>query len=55
MAARFCDEIIALKQGHLVARGDPAQIMTPACLEAVYGIPMDVQFTWYATQNRSKS
>ena len=42
MAARFCDEIIALKQGHLVARGAPAQIMTPACLEAIYGIPMDV-------------
>ncbi|MEF2551632.1 ATP-binding cassette domain-containing protein [Aurantimonas sp. A2-1-M11] len=42
MAARFCDEIIALKDGRLVARGAPAGIITPERLEAIYGIPMDV-------------
>lgn len=42
MAARFCDEIIALHSGRLIARGTPAEIMTPPVLEAVYGVPMAV-------------
>ncbi|MCA1453642.1 ATP-binding cassette domain-containing protein [Bradyrhizobium sp. BRP22] len=42
MAARFCDEIIALHSGKLIARGSPDQIMTPTQLEAIYGIPMGV-------------
>jgi iron complex transport system ATP-binding protein len=42
MAARFCDEIMALHSGRLIARGAPAEIMTPTKLEAVYGIPMGV-------------
>jgi iron complex transport system ATP-binding protein len=42
MAARFCDEIIALHSGKLIARGKPEKIMTPAELETIYGIPMGV-------------
>ena len=42
MAARFCDEIIALHSGKLIARGAPGEIMTPAELETIYGIPMVV-------------
>lgn len=42
MAARFCDEIIALHSGKLIARGEPDMIMTPAELENIYGIPMGV-------------
>ncbi|SDV46044.1 iron complex transport system ATP-binding protein [Chitinasiproducens palmae] len=42
MAARFCDEIIALRGGRLCARGTPAEIMTADCLEDIYGIPMVV-------------
>ncbi len=42
MAARFCDEIIALHGGKLIARGAPEAIMTEAELEAIYGIPMGV-------------
>ena len=42
MAARFCDEIIALHSGKLIARGTPDKIMTPAELETIYGIPMGV-------------
>jgi iron complex transport system ATP-binding protein len=42
MAARFCDEIIALHSGKLIARGAPGAIMTSAQLEAIYGIPMGV-------------
>ncbi|OYX15360.1 MAG: iron-hydroxamate transporter ATP-binding subunit, partial [Rhizobiales bacterium 32-66-8] len=42
MAARFCDDILALQGGHLIARGTPAEIVTPETLERIYGIPMDV-------------
>ncbi|WP_158817335.1 ATP-binding cassette domain-containing protein [Methylocapsa sp. S129] len=42
MAARFCDEILALHTGKLIARGAPNTIMTPVELEAIYGIPMGV-------------
>ena len=42
MAARFCDEIIALHSGRLIARGTPDEIMTPAQLRRIYGIAMDV-------------
>ncbi len=42
LAARSCDEIIALKNGALVARGAPDDFMTPARLEAIYDVTMDV-------------
>ncbi|MPT22753.1 MAG: ATP-binding cassette domain-containing protein [Starkeya sp.] len=42
MAARFCDEILALSGGHLVARGAPGDIVTPPQLEAIYGLRMEV-------------
>ncbi|MDQ0509132.1 ATP-binding cassette domain-containing protein [Ancylobacter amanitiformis] len=42
MAARFCDDIIALHGGRLIARGAPQEIVTPDTLARIYGIPMDV-------------
>jgi iron-chelate-transporting ATPase len=42
MAARFCDDIIALHSGRLIARGAPAAILRPDRLQAIYGIPMGV-------------
>ncbi|WNJ93145.1 ATP-binding cassette domain-containing protein [Bosea sp. 685] len=42
MAARFCDEIIALHSGRLIARGAPDDILTPGQLEAIYGVRMGV-------------
>lgn len=42
MAARFCDEILALRAGQLIARGTPRHIMTADTLEMIYGIAMDV-------------
>ncbi|WP_018388420.1 ATP-binding cassette domain-containing protein [Ancylobacter sp. FA202] len=42
MAARFCDHIIALQGGKLIAQGPPAEIMQPGPLEAIYGIAMGV-------------
>lgn len=42
MAARFCDEIIALHSGRLVARGTPDQVVRPDVLRAIYGIDVGV-------------
>ncbi|GBD50566.1 ATP-binding cassette domain-containing protein [Methylopila sp. Yamaguchi] len=42
MAARFCDEIVALHSGRLIARGAPGEIVDPATLERIYGVPMEV-------------
>ncbi|MGY0777664.1 ATP-binding cassette domain-containing protein [Azospirillum argentinense] len=42
MAARFCDDIVALQGGRLIDRGPPAEIMTPTRLDAIYGVPMAV-------------
>ncbi|MFK0383828.1 ATP-binding cassette domain-containing protein [Agrobacterium sp. NPDC090273] len=42
MAARFCDEIVALHSGRLIARGTPQEIMNPETLEKIYGVKMDV-------------
>jgi iron complex transport system ATP-binding protein len=42
MAARFCNDIIALHSGKLVARGEPEKIITPQTLQRIYGISMEV-------------
>jgi ferric hydroxamate transport system ATP-binding protein len=42
MAARFCDRIVAIRQGRILMQGAPADIMTGANLEAIYGMPMNV-------------
>jgi iron-chelate-transporting ATPase len=42
LAARFCDELIALHTGRLLTRGTPADVMQCDVLESIYGIPMDI-------------
>lgn len=42
LAARFCDRLVALKTGELVADGSPREIMDAAMLESIYGVPMGV-------------
>ncbi|GJE19310.1 ATP-binding cassette domain-containing protein [Methylobacterium marchantiae] len=42
MAATTCDDLIALHGGRLIARGTPAEIVTPERLEAIYGVRMGV-------------
>jgi iron complex transport system ATP-binding protein len=42
MAARFCDEIVALKGGQLVAHGPADEFMTASRLEEIYDVAMGV-------------
>jgi ferric hydroxamate transport system ATP-binding protein len=41
MAARFCDELVALHGGRLLIRGAPEAICRPDVLESIYGVPME--------------
>ncbi|GLK82357.1 ABC transporter ATP-binding protein [Ancylobacter defluvii] len=43
LAARWCDRIVVLSQGHIVSDGTPAQAITPAMLAGVYGVEARVE------------
>lgn len=45
MASRYCDEIIALRDGSLIARGSPREIMTPDHLKSIYGVDFTIHQT----------
>lgn len=40
IAASFCDEVLAMRDGVLMAVGAPADIVTDDVLSALYGVPM---------------
>lgn len=42
MASRYCDEIVALRDGSLIARGSPSDIMTPEHLKRIYGVDFTI-------------
>ncbi|PLP60973.1 iron ABC transporter substrate-binding protein [Mesorhizobium loti] len=42
MAASFCNELIALREGQIVARGSPDLILDPAVLDSIYGLAMGI-------------
>lgn len=42
MAARYCDHVVALGGGRLLLDGPIAELMTPAALLGIYGLPMHV-------------
>jgi iron complex transport system ATP-binding protein len=42
LAARFCDRLVAIKAGQLIADGSPRDVMDARILETIYGVPMGV-------------
>lgn len=42
LAARVCDDIVALREGRLIAQGRASDVMTPDVLGRIYGVPMGV-------------
>lgn len=42
LAARYCDDILALKDGRFVAHGKAVDVVTGAVLEEIYGVAMGV-------------
>jgi iron complex transport system ATP-binding protein len=43
LAAIYCDRIAALSGGRLVAVGTPAEVLTEATLQEVFGVALDVE------------
>jgi len=42
MAARYCDNLVALRGGEMIAQGSPTDLMQSETLEKIYGIPMGI-------------
>lgn len=40
MAARYCDHLVALRDGEMIAQGAPLELMHGPVLAQIYGIPM---------------
>lgn len=38
LAARFCDHLVVLAAGRIVAEGAPSAVLTPALIQTVYGV-----------------
>lgn len=45
MAARYCDRLVLIDSGTVVADGTPAEVLTSANLKSVYGIDARVELT----------
>ncbi|QOR69742.1 ATP-binding cassette domain-containing protein [Ruania alkalisoli] len=43
VAARYCDRIVAMRDGRVVCDGPAVEVMDPAVLESVYDLPVDVR------------
>ncbi|SKB04599.1 ABC transporter ATP-binding protein [Aeromicrobium choanae] len=59
LAAAFCDQVVVMERGRVVAGGDPHTVLTPALLASVYGVRAAVdrhavadrlRVTWIGTQ-----
>ncbi|MFE5615876.1 ABC transporter ATP-binding protein [Streptomyces sp. NPDC056470] len=42
LAAAYCDRLVVLERGRVVAEGTPADVLTSALLRAVYGVEAEV-------------
>ncbi|MCS7058889.1 MAG: heme ABC transporter ATP-binding protein [Meiothermus sp.] len=42
LAALFAQRLLLLKEGRLLAQGEPEEMLEPALLEEVYGVPFEV-------------
>ncbi|MEM8982957.1 MAG: heme ABC transporter ATP-binding protein [Pseudomonadota bacterium] len=50
LAARFCDRIVLLEQGHVIADGPPAECLTSERLSSLYKTAIQVE--WHAQLDR---
>ena len=41
-AARIADHLIVMKEGHIIASGPTAQVLTPQVLQAAYGVRVHI-------------
>ena len=49
-AARYCDRIALLRQGHLWALGPPIEVLTPDNLRSVFEVEVEIVSTSFGQQ-----
>jgi iron complex transport system ATP-binding protein len=42
LAAQYCDELVLLQRGRIVAQGPPNRVLTPPAIREVYGVNVEV-------------
>ena len=42
LASRYCDKIVMMKQGKIVAAGKPTDVLTPENIKSVYGVEVAI-------------
>ena len=42
IAAMYCDRIVALQEGQIIAEGTPDEVLTPALIERLYRVRASV-------------
>lgn len=64
LAARYCNKLLLLNRGELIAYGAPAEVLRPDLLEQVFGLPCEVlphsrygwlQVTFFSAQDTSQA
>ncbi len=45
LAATFCDQLVVLHEGHVVATGTPEKVLTSALLRKVYGVEASIELS----------
>ena len=38
MAARYCDQLVLMKDGRVLAQGSPEEVLTPKIIEFAFGV-----------------
>ena len=44
LAASICDHLVLMREGGVLAHGAPADVLTPATVQQLYGVEADVRF-----------
>ena len=42
IASMYCDDIIAMKDGHIIEKGPTKTVLTPQLIETLYGVKASV-------------
>ena len=52
LAALYCDELVFMKQGRIVASGPVDEVLTPDTIRSVFNVEVKVIFESYANSNQ---
>ena len=44
LASRYCDKIVTMKTGQIVAAGKPTEVLTSENIKSVYGVEVEINY-----------